>query len=120
MLFQICFQKGGISLIHPMFKLFYIILGIGILYYIFPHLVPFLLALVLAVVFEPVVEKLQKNLKVRRIVAVTANFLLFVVVAGGLAFFGSTKIIHQLAALLQQLPDFAVNLKSESNFTCQA
>jgi len=94
-------------MIHPVVKLVYTFIGLGILYYIFPHLVPFLVALVLAVLVEPVVIKLQELLRGRRTVAVTVNLCIFLFIAGGLVFWGWAKIINQVVALSQQLPNFA-------------
>ena len=89
---------------HPLVKLVYIIIGLAGLYYIFPFLVPFLIALVLAVIVEPVVEKLGKILKVRRLVAVTINYLVFLAALGGFVFLASTRLIREIGALIQQAP----------------
>ncbi|PKM81673.1 MAG: sporulation integral membrane protein YtvI [Firmicutes bacterium HGW-Firmicutes-14] len=97
-------------MIHPIVKLVFTLIGLVIFYYLFPHLLPFLVALVLAVLFEPVVHKLHLVIKGKRGIAVTINFVAFVVVAGILTFLGSTKIINELMGLSQQLPDFAVKV----------
>jgi len=91
-------------------RLVYIILAMGLLYYVFPYFVPFLVALVLAVVFEPLVEGIQKQLRVKRIIAVSINFLMFLLVSVGLVFLGSTKIITEILAITAQLPRFITEL----------
>ena len=94
-------------MVHPIVKLVYTLISLVLLYYVSPHFVPFLVALVLAVLFEPVVLRLHSLIKGKRIIAVTVNFLLVIIVAGGLAVLGSTKIISELLALLRQTPEFA-------------
>lgn len=97
-------------MVHPIVKLAYTLVGFAILYYLFPYLIPFIAALVLAVLFEPVVLKLQKWLKISRAAAVTVNFTAFLLITGTLGFLGSIKIINQVTALVQQLPQFAADV----------
>ncbi len=87
-------------------KLVYGILTIGILYFVFPYFVPFLVALVLAVIFEPLVEGLERRLRVKRIIAVSINYFVFLLVSVSLVFLGSTKIISEILAISEQLPQF--------------
>ncbi len=97
-------------LVHPIVKLVYTLIILALLYYVSPHFVPFLVALVLAVLFEPVVSKLHLMLKGKRIIAVTVNYLGVIVLVGGLAVLGFTKIIIQFTALLRQMPEYAERL----------
>lgn len=91
-------------------KLVFIILALGALYYIFPYFVPFLLALILAVIFEPLVEEISKRLRVNRLIAVSINIFMFLLVLLGMLFLGSTKIISEILALTGQLPKFETEL----------
>ncbi len=97
-------------MLHPIVRMVYTLIVLALLYYISPHFVPFLTALVLAILFEPVVSKLHLLLKGKRIIAVTANYLIVLLVAGGLTILGSTKIVIQFTALLRQMPEYAENL----------
>lgn len=87
-------------------KLVYIILALGVLYYVFPYFLPFLLALVLTVVFEPLVDGIAGRFKVKRVIAVSINFFMFLLVITGMLFLGFTKVINEILALTQQLPRF--------------
>lgn len=91
-------------------RLVYIILALGVLYYVFPYFVPFLLALVLAVIFEPLVDGIIRRLRVKRVVAVSLNFFIFLLVTVGLLFLGSTKVISEILAITQQIPGFITEL----------
>lgn len=91
-------------------KLVYIMLALGVLYYVFPYFVPFLLALILAVIFEPLVEGISRRLRVKRITAVSINLFVFLLLLIGLLFLGSTKIFSEILDLAGQLPKFEAEL----------
>ncbi|MCG5253843.1 sporulation integral membrane protein YtvI [Brevibacillus agri] len=78
--------------------------------FLLPYSVPFLLALLTAILLEPLVQFLIGKVKMNRMSAVIASFLLFLVTFGILLYWIATQIVIQGIDLAQRLPAFSQHL----------
>ncbi|KEO80961.1 sporulation integral membrane protein YtvI [Tumebacillus flagellatus] len=90
----------------PYTRIFWFLVLAVAAYFILPHSVPILLALVTAIVLEPLVRMIQKNLRFRRIWAVTLTFAGFLLIVLSLLYFLTTRMIVEIVELSQSLPQF--------------
>lgn len=72
--------------------------------WLLPYSVPLLLALATALLLEPPIRRLQDQYRLKRAHAVTAIFLLFLVILGFLLYFLVVILVQQVMALSQNLP----------------
>lgn len=95
-------------------------LGFLVAYYIlkniFAYLMPFIFAMLLAGLIEPFVGFLEKNLKLKRGVAVSIALGLIVSLLIFMIVFGTSRLFFELDRLLKNLPDFQEMMKKLEDF----
>jgi len=92
------------------FLLALIILSIFIYFY-FSIFMPIIFAFITALILEPLVQGLQKHLKIKkRWLAVTIIFSLFVLLSGLTIYFTLTKLIKEIIKFIYQLPVYMSNI----------
>lgn len=84
-----------------------------VLGYLFPHFVPFLVALVLAVLIEPVVQAMQKVLRLKRKWSAPVIFSLFMITTLGLLYLLVSKVIVELISLVERMPKIIEDITPE-------
>ncbi|MFJ8066236.1 sporulation integral membrane protein YtvI [Psychrobacillus sp. NPDC096426] len=91
----------------------YIIAGIFLLLiaiFIIPVSLPIILALVTAIIIEPLVKFTQRTFKWNRKIAVTTNFLFFIIIISAILYLVITKLISQLIYTSKVAPFHLNNL----------
>lgn len=89
-----------------------IAVGLLLIYLLFTVGAPFLLALIVAIFLEPLNGFLMKRLRVNRLVAAVISCTLFTVIFIGLIVLLGIKIIAELIAFLQKVPQYFENANS--------
>jgi len=73
---------------------------------ILPYAIPFLLALLTAVLFEPLIQWLINKLRMKRVLAVTIVFILFLFLVGMGMYWLGTKLVVESVELAHKSPLF--------------
>lgn len=87
-----------------------IAVGLLLIYLMFTVGAPFLLALVVAIFLEPLTGFLMKRFRLNRLVAAVISSTLFTVLLVGLIVLLGMKIIAELIAFLEKVPNYFENL----------
>ncbi len=87
-------------------KIFTLSILIIALMFILPYALPFLLALVTAILFEPVVQWLINKLRMKRVLAVTIIFILFICFIGMSMYLMGTNLVVESVELAHRSPAF--------------
>ncbi|MCM3631200.1 sporulation integral membrane protein YtvI [Paenibacillus glycanilyticus] len=87
-------------------------LALFLLYLLFTVGAPFLLALVVAIFLEPLTQFLSKRLKTNRLVASTISSSLFSIVLIGLMALLGVKVVAELIAFAQKVPNYVGDASS--------
>jgi sporulation integral membrane protein YtvI len=93
----------------PLRQLMLIIFALLFLYLFFTAGAPFLLALVVAVFLEPITQMLIAKGKMNRLAASTISSTLFTVILLGLAALLGIKVVAELTAFMQNVPQYLTN-----------
>ena len=87
-------------------KIFTLSILIIALIFILPYALPFLLALVTAILFEPIVQWMIQKLHLRRVLAVTIIFVLFLCFIGMSMYLMGTNLVVESVELAHRSPVF--------------
>lgn len=97
----------------PLRQFFLIAFALAFLYLLFTAGAPFLLALVVAVFLEPLTQLLMAKARLNRLAASTIASTAFTAVLLGAAALIGMKVVAELTAFMQNVPDY---LKSASSY----
>ncbi|WP_123041345.1 sporulation integral membrane protein YtvI [Cohnella candidum] len=93
----------------PLRQFMLIAFALAFLYLLFTAGAPFLLALVVAIFLEPLTELLMKRTKMNRLAASTLSSTLFTALLLGVAALIGMKVVAELTAFMQNVPDYLTN-----------
>lgn len=93
----------------PIRQFILIVFVLGFLYLLFTAGAPFLLALVAAIFLEPVNQLLIKRVRMNRLAASTITSTVFTVLLLGLAALIGMKVVAELTAFMQHVPEYLKN-----------
>lgn len=93
----------------PLRQFMLIAFALAFLYLLFTAGAPFLLALVVAIFLEPLTELLMKRAKMNRLAASTLSSTLFTALLLGVAALIGMKVVAELTAFMQNVPDYLTN-----------
>jgi sporulation integral membrane protein YtvI len=86
--------------------IFFIILGLAVLYVMFTAGLPFMLALLVALFLEPVIQFMMRKLRMNRLAAALVTSTLFTLAVVGLFFLILVKVYSETMGFLRNLPKF--------------
>lgn len=90
------YKKIGMKIL----VLFFILIGLFLLYKLAMFYLPFLIAILVASVIEPIVKFLMKKLKMKRKLACTISLLLVISILGTIITLGTAKLISECTSLV--------------------